>query len=260
MQTLVRNGIRLAWDDHGDGDPPLVLVHGWTGSSLDFGAHVELLAARRRVITLDLRGHGRSGHAPPDHYTFEHLVDDVVAVIDAAGGAPVHLLGHSMGGRVAMRLALEQPELVRSLILMDTAAASFGDIWSLVEPAQAMLRAEGLALLDRLSPPSPDDELAGPADRVRRDTNRAGLDIEAFIAFARELTHSPPVVDDLARIDVATTVIVGDGDHLYAASTAVAEAIAGARLHVVEGAFHSPQLSHPDEWRTVVEAHLEQAG
>ncbi len=256
MQRLVRDGIELAWDDHGAGDPPLVLIHGWTGSGLDFGGHIDALAAQRRVVTLDLRGHGRSGHASPDTYTFEHLVDDVVAVIDAAGGSPAHLLGHSMGGRVAMRIAVEQPDLVRSLVLMDTAATSFGPIWSLVEPAQGLLRDEGLALLDRLSPPSPDDALAGPADRARRDTNREGLDIEAFIAFAYELTHSPSVLDQLADVEVPTTVIVGTGDHLLDQSRIVARAIPGASLREIDGAFHSPQLTHPEQWRAIVDGHL----
>ena len=128
-QTLHRNGVDMAWSERGsgpDGTPTFVLVHGFTGSAHDFALEVDALAAHRRVVTLDQRGHGCSAQAGTlDGYTIDQLVSDLVAFLEAVGGGPVDLLGHSMGGRVALGTVLSRPDLVASLILMDTSAWSF---------------------------------------------------------------------------------------------------------------------------------------
>src|SRR6185437_15302623 len=112
-QTLRINGVDLAWSERGSGSegaPPLVLVHGYTGSAHDFSLQVDALAAGRRVITLDQRGHGHSTKTGTlDGYTVEQLAGDLAAFLDAVAGGPVDLLGHSMGGRVVMTMVLERP-------------------------------------------------------------------------------------------------------------------------------------------------------
>src|ERR1700685_1094425 len=118
------HGVDLAWSERGSapaGTPTLVLCHGYTGSALDFSLVVDALAADRRVVTLDQRGHGystKTGHL--EGYTIEQLAADLAAFLGTVGEGPVDLLGHSMGGRVVMGAVLAHPELVRSLILMDT--------------------------------------------------------------------------------------------------------------------------------------------
>ena len=129
MGTFHTHGVDLAWSERGSspaGTPTLVLCHGYTGSSHDFALEVDALAADRRVITLDQRGHGRSTKTGKlDGYTIEQLSADLAALLEAEGHGPVDLLGHSMGGRVVMGVVLARPDLVRSLILMDTSAWSF---------------------------------------------------------------------------------------------------------------------------------------
>ena len=123
------NGVDLAWSERGqqpggDADPrALPRLH---GPSHDFALEVDALATDRRVVTLDQRGHGHStktGHL--EGYTIEQLSADLAAFFEAVGEGPVDLLGHSMGGRVVMGVALARPDLVHSLILMDTSAWSF---------------------------------------------------------------------------------------------------------------------------------------
>ncbi|MCK9923577.1 alpha/beta hydrolase [Frankia sp. AgPm24] len=103
---------------------PMVLVHGIAGSTQDWAAVSGDLATRRHVTAYDHRGHGASGWATEgrEQYTFDLLLADLALVIDSLGPAPVNLLGHSMGGVIALRYALEHPRRVRSLILVDTAA------------------------------------------------------------------------------------------------------------------------------------------
>ena len=129
--TFHVNGVDLAWSERGsspEGTATLVLCHGFTGSSLDFALQADALATDRRVVTLDQRGHGASTRTGRlDGYTIEQLTADLGSFIEAIGAGPVDLLGHSMGGPVVMGVAVGRPDLVRSLILMDTTAMGWAE-------------------------------------------------------------------------------------------------------------------------------------
>jgi esterase len=107
----------------GDASPPIVLLHGLLGSSRNWVSAGRLLAEHRRVIALDLRNHGESPHS--EGMDYPSLARDVVAWIDVMQVPAVHLVGHSMGGKVAMLLACEYPELVRSLTIVDIADKAY---------------------------------------------------------------------------------------------------------------------------------------
>jgi esterase len=107
-----------------DARPPVVLLHGLFGSIRNLGGLQKSLAATgRRVIALDLRNHGDSAHARGMRYGA--MAEDVAESLAALGALPCHLLGHSMGGKVAMRLALDAPERVASLIVADIAPRAY---------------------------------------------------------------------------------------------------------------------------------------
>jgi pimeloyl-ACP methyl ester carboxylesterase len=108
--------------DMGHGSP-LVLLHGLFGAARNFGAVQRALAAHRRVIALDLRNHGASPHAAGMSYAA--MAADVMETLSRLGTGPVALLGHSMGGKVAMRLALQRPDLVSRLIVADIAPVGY---------------------------------------------------------------------------------------------------------------------------------------
>jgi pimeloyl-ACP methyl ester carboxylesterase len=100
--------------------PPVVLLHGLFGAARNFGGLQKSLAATgKRVIALDLRNHGASPHGAETGYPA--MAGDVVETLAATGALPCRLLGHSMGGKVAMRLALDQPQHVSRLIVADIA-------------------------------------------------------------------------------------------------------------------------------------------
>ncbi|MGH7155592.1 MAG: alpha/beta fold hydrolase, partial [Acetobacteraceae bacterium] len=103
--------------------PDLVLLHGLFGSARNFGTVQRALAARFRVTTLDLRNHGTSPHAAGMDYGM--MAADVLETLEAAAMLPASILGHSMGGKVAMRLALERPEAVSALIVADIAPVPY---------------------------------------------------------------------------------------------------------------------------------------
>jgi 3-oxoadipate enol-lactonase len=263
------NGVELAWDQWGDdtSGPPLVLCHGFSGSSLDFALQIDALAEDRRVVVLDHRGHGLSTKThDPATYSVEQLTGDFAAFLNTVADTSVDLLGHSMGGRIALGVVLQRPDLVRSLILMDTSAWSFQPddrkLWKMMRnfidnfdpagglPDPSLLRQPEDALIDATTP---------DAWRARKLEVQSGFDPYAFKAIGTELFTSEglSVRDRLSEITCPVTVLAGEKDHpLVDQGPELAAEVAHGRLVVIRGAYHSPQLTHPDEWRTAVGEHL----
>jgi pimeloyl-ACP methyl ester carboxylesterase len=260
-RTIDIAGTSLVCHTLGRGAPPLVLLHGFTGSSNDWVDVVEDLAVDRRVITFDHRGHGESTNIGDESgYSFARLVGDLETVLDDFGVELCDLLGHSMGGAVAMRYALRHPDRLRSLILMDTAARPIGGPSAeLLRGATGLVRTHGMpALLSFADVYSPSGDTPD-ADRARTQ-NRAKLeqmDPAAFAALGDELAGSDTIVDDLAGFDRATTVIVGENDSLLRdAADELAMTISGAVLVVIPDAGHSPQIENRSAWLAAVHHHL----
>jgi pimeloyl-ACP methyl ester carboxylesterase len=113
------DGTPIAYTVTGEGEPTLVLVHGWALDRRVWDGQVEHLAERHRVVTLDLAGHGESGRERA-RWTMADLGQDVQAVVDATGARQVVLVGHSMGGSVVVEAARRMRERVRGLVLVDT--------------------------------------------------------------------------------------------------------------------------------------------
>lgn len=111
----------LNYNEFGEG-PPLLIAHGLYGSAKNWGVIAKRLSDTRRVVAVDMRNHGDSPRF--DTNSYPEMADDLAEVIDHIGG-PVDLLGHSMGGKVAMVLALQKPTLVRSLIVGDIAPVPY---------------------------------------------------------------------------------------------------------------------------------------
>ena len=99
--------------------PPLVLLHGITGSSASWDAVARLLAVDRRVIAFDARGHGGSDWSPEEAYAPDHHFADLVTALEALALGPCVLAGFSMGGAVATMTAACRPDLVQALAVID---------------------------------------------------------------------------------------------------------------------------------------------
>ncbi|NES13954.1 MULTISPECIES: alpha/beta fold hydrolase [Micromonospora] len=112
------NGLHVWYEVHGTGRP-LVLLHGGYGSVEMFGPILPALAARRRVIAVDLQGHGRTVDVDRP-LRYESMADDVAALLRHLDLPAVDLLGYSLGGGVALRTAIQHPALVRRLVLLST--------------------------------------------------------------------------------------------------------------------------------------------
>ncbi|MEU8588993.1 alpha/beta fold hydrolase [Streptomyces sp. NPDC048664] len=123
MPQLEVDGAALTYDDEGPrdgGGVPLVFVHGWTADRHRWDHQVAHFAAGRRVIRLDLRGHGESGGSGAR--TIQALAGDVLALLDHLGVDRFVLIGHSMGGMIAQTITLAHPERVERLVLVGSIA------------------------------------------------------------------------------------------------------------------------------------------
>ncbi|GGX78573.1 acyl-CoA esterase [Litchfieldella qijiaojingensis] len=109
--------------DTGGEGVPLVVIHGLLGSADNWRSHIKQWQQQRRVVAIDLRNHGRSPHAEGMRYG--EMADDVLEVLDRLDIERCHLLGHSMGGKVAMTLARLYPQRVASLAVADIAPVRY---------------------------------------------------------------------------------------------------------------------------------------
>jgi len=272
LRKVALRGIEMELEEAGAGERAFVLVHGFTGSRDDFREHVPELARLGRTIALDQRGHGgttNSGRS--EHYTLDGLVADLAAAFDALGLARADLLGHSLGGMVALRFALAHPERVASLVLMDTSPRPMS--LPIPEPARVALaelvRRQGVAaLLPGMRQRPPVDvppsqrhtiERMGADvfwERVRRKLE--AMDPVAWSELLRVLGDHPPVVDRLGEIQCPTLVMVGAEDAPFLApADELTRGIRAARRVTIPDAAHSPQLENPAAWSAAIRTHLE---
>ena len=112
MATLDRDGVALAYDERGSGDPPLLLIHGILCNRSHLAPQFDHFSARHRPVTVDLRGHGESG-SPDQEYTIDGFADDVGWIAAQLGLDRPVLVGWSLGGIVALAVASDHPDSSR---------------------------------------------------------------------------------------------------------------------------------------------------
>ena len=184
---------------------PVVLLHGLFGAASNWGRVQRALAATHDVLAMDARNHGASGHDPDTRYAA--MAEDVAETLAALGIGSAAVVGHSMGGKTAMLLALAHPTLVSRLLVADVAPVSYGPHFNAIATAmQAIPLVPGLtrATADAaLASVAPDPSLRGfllmnlrfggpPAWRIGLDEIAAGL--PAIQSFEAVGTYGGPVL------------------------------------------------------------------
>jgi pimeloyl-ACP methyl ester carboxylesterase len=237
MPMLDRDGVKIHYDVAGDG-PALILTHGYSSTGEMWAGQVGPLADRFKIITWDMRGHGRSDYpSDPAAYSPELSVGDMVAILDAVGVERAIVAGHSLGGFLSLSFNLAHPERVAGLVLIDTgpgyrnAEARAG--WNrMAEQYAKGFETRGLAAL-------------GTSDEVNADVHR---DASGLIRTARAVLaqRDAAVIESLPGIAVPTLVIVGDQDTPFLdGSRYMAAKIPGAQIVVIADAGHAPNIARP---------------
>jgi 3-oxoadipate enol-lactonase len=252
MPQIPVNGVRLYIEDTGGSGPPILFSHGLLYSCRMWDAQVPSLRGSFRCISYDHRGQGQS-EVTEDGYDMDTLALDAAALIRSLGIQPVHFVGLSMGGFIGMRLAARHPELVRSLVLLDTSADP--------EPPDDLPRYRMLTFIERWLGPR---LVAGAVLKImhgpsmRADPSRA-VELrsirERFIAANRVgavravngVLSRKGMKEELQNIRAPTLVMVGEEDKatVPAKSEAIAAAIKGATLVRVPRAGHLSAIDNP---------------
>ena len=258
--------LSMAFHQCGSGES-LVLLHGFTGGKLDFLNQMPWFADDCHVIAPDQRGHGETSHAMP--YSLDQLVTDLLGFLEALAISPAHLLGHSLGGMVAMRAVLTAPEHFRSLILMDTSSRPVSLIppelrVELAEKARDKgtgILARGMRTLARTPSQQRGIDYLGEDEHWRRiEWKLEHMDWRAFRDLGSELWAHEAVTSRLAEIQIPTTVIVGaDDTRFIEPSTEINAAIPESHLVTIAYAGHSPQYENASAWKIAVQEHLNRA-
>ena len=251
-------GTRLNYDLAGSGNRLLALTHG-LGSDLEYWAsHVEQLAASHRVLRWDLRGAGASGK-PPGPYGPALFARDLAALLDQLGEPAAHLVGHSGGGVVSQRFALDFPERTRSLVLASTSSV-VGE-----RASRAWSRLADTIERDGFGPEREADVRAfSPAfaaahpDVVRELARRTRLgDPQAYAATARAFGRYDWTAE-LRGLRAPTLILQGLDDALTppGGSVILSRNIPRSRLVMVPGAGHNLPIEMPRLFTTAVLAFL----
>jgi pimeloyl-ACP methyl ester carboxylesterase len=207
------NGLHLYYEEHGSGGEPLVLLHGGIHAGEMFGAILPQLAAGRRVITVDLQGHG---HTPDIDRPLrpELMAGDIAALIEHLGLERADVMGYSLGGKVALRTAIQHPERVRRLVVVSvpcTRDGNFPEVLGAMDAmgadAAEMIKQSPLyALYERVAP-RPEDWttlIAKIAESIKADYDWSAeveaLEMPVMLVFADADSVRPDHVAEFYRL------------------------------------------------------------
>jgi 3-oxoadipate enol-lactonase len=256
------NGVVLHHQVLGPSEGPVLIFINSLGSDLRIWQEVApALTEQFRVVLYDKRGHGLSD-APPPPYSIDDHTDDLIALLDYIGIERASVVGLSVGGMIAQRMAVRLPDRVQSITLCCTAAKiGTPELWA---DRIGVVEQDGIepiadAILQRwFTPPFREtraDELAGWRNMLVRTPAHGYAGTCAAI---RDADLRP----DAGLIAVPTLCVAGDEDGSTPAEVVkgTADLIPGARFALIEGAGHIPCVEKPAELSEIIKQHLKEAG
>ena len=253
MPTLRHNGIDLYYETAGQGEA-LLLLHGLGSRSEDWQLQAPAFAKRYRVVTADMRGHGRTSK-PPGPYSVPMMAADVLGLLDGLGMDAAHVVGLSMGGMIAFQMAVDRPERVRSLVVVNSGPEL------VARTVSERLRVWQRLALARLFKPARTAQFLGPrlfpkaeqaALRERFIGQWAMNDPRAYRAAMRALVGWS-VLDRVGALCCPTLVSSGDRDYTRPSyKERYTALIPGARLVVMEDSGHATPIDQAERFNACV--------
>ena len=253
MPQLQANGIHMYYEVSGKGQP-LLFIHGLGSSTLDWEMQVKEFSKTFQVITFDLRGHGQSDK-PAGPYTMSMFASDTVGLLNVLGIESAHVVGLSLGGGIGFQLASDSPDLVKTLVIVNSApelvVRTFKDrlgIWQRFAIVRLLgMRRMGEVLSKRLFPKAEHASLRRTfAERWAENDPQAYQEaMRAMIGWS--------VTDRLGSITCPTLVITADQDYTpVALKEAYAKLMPDARLVVIDDAHHATPVEQPEKFNKVL--------
>ncbi len=257
MALFSTGDIEIYYEIHGRGDP-LLLIHGLGSSSRDWELQVSHFERLFQVVTLDLRGHGKSGK-PPGPYSMALFAKDTACLIEGLGLNPSLIMGISLGGMVAFQLGLDFPALVKKMVIVNSVPEliprNISDrmaYWQRLFIIRFMgMERMGVVLAERFFT-APDQEVLKEVFIKRWSENH-----KPSYRAALKAAYGWSVRERLGEIKAPTLVIGSDGDYFPTQEKESYTAlIPGARLVVIENTKHALPAENPEEFNRIVEDFL----
>src|SRR6266571_2260011 len=257
--------VRLNYFDSGEGTP-VTLLHGFTQGVRSWQELISKMPAGWRWVAPDLRGHGDTKIKPGAPCTMDACTQDLEMLWDQLGIARTHLVGYSMGGRLALHVAVKRPKRLLSLLTIGAHAG-------LEEEAREGRRRGDEALAQRIEadgvgafvnywsslPLFAGLERRGPSFVAQLRAERMGNTVAGLAASLRGMGAGvmEPLWNDLPRVGVPSTFVAGQLDHGYVASARrLAAAVPNGRVEIVLRAGHAVHQERPDAFARVLSGHL----
>jgi pimeloyl-ACP methyl ester carboxylesterase len=247
-----RDGVNIYYDIQGpEGALPILLSHGHAAATPMWSSQVAALKKKFRVITWDLRGHGRSDSPDnPALYTVTHTIDDIAAILDDCYIDKAVIAGHSLGGVMTFQFQLTYPERVLAMVIFNSGPGFRSDTardkWNLgCERTASSLERKGLAALAK-------------SDEVHAEWH---ADVWGLIHSARGImTHEDSrMIDNLGNINVPVLIMVGAQDEEFLGAAEYMERkIADVKKVLIEDAGHAANLDQPEIFNKLLIDFLEQ--
>ncbi|MCA9934300.1 MAG: alpha/beta fold hydrolase [Ardenticatenaceae bacterium] len=261
MPSIHVRDTTLYYETAGSG-PPVLLLHGLGSSTRDWQLQVPVFAQTYEVVMVDVRGHGRSAK-PRGPYSVPQFTADVVAFMEALHIAPVHMLGLSMGGMIAFQTAVDHPDLLRSMVIVNSypelVPHSLSDYLTWYR-RHAIVQLMGMKRMGQylgktLFPEPHQIELRQMiAQRWTENDKRA------YMASTRAL-FGWSMAAHLGDIRCPTLIIAADMDYTpVAQKEAYTAKIPGARLVVIPNSRHATPIDQPELFNQTVLAFWEEIG
>ena len=262
MPSATVNGLAYNYEETGSGSP-IVFAHSLTFDRHVWDHQVETLSPRYRCIAYDFLGHGGSP-VGPEGYSLEDEAENLHALMAQWGASPAHIVGLSVGGMVALRLALAHPQDVRSLTILDASAEEeLPERAPLYEQLAAAAKAQGAQtvfdpVLGFMFSPGFVQSQPGKVEAYKRAF--CSLDTEGLERATKAVSRRTNVLARIPQIAVPTLVMVGSEDISTTPDRAqhIVDGIRGARLETVAGSGHMTPVEQPERISELLSAFLAQ--
>jgi pimeloyl-ACP methyl ester carboxylesterase len=263
MPTIKSNGMQFYYADEGNGEDSIVFSHSYLVDHSHFNPQIDAFKNHYRCIAFDHRGHGRS-EKTESGYDMENLYQDAVSIIEDLECAPCHFVGLSTGGFIGLRIGIRRPDLVKSLVLMDTSAEA--------EPKESLKEYNLMLFVVRwlgywpvigriipiffapkfLNDPNRKNEVAHWKQKLKSN------DRKSIYKFGHGIFSRDSVYNQIDKIKTPTLVIVGEHDVPTPVERAkrIAEKIPGAELEIIPEAGHICTIEEPIAVNSVIENFL----
>ncbi len=254
MSKVNVNNVELYYQSEGEGSEVIVFSHGYLMNNTMFNKIINTFKNRFRCVSFDHRGHGQS-EVTAKGYELDNLVTDAISFIESLDVTAVHFVGMSTGGFVGMRIALRRPDLLKSLVLMDTSAEGeteeaakknklllrmikYVGWWTVINPIMSILFHKSFL---------EDDSRKAEVSKWRNIVK--GHNKKGILPFGQGIFERKSVLEELVDLSVPTAVIVGEQDIATPldCSQRMADIIPNAKLYKIPDSGHSAAVEKPTE-------------